>query len=430
MMKFKLIDLIDIDKNQSLLNSFCDAVGISAAIIDLEGKVLVGSRWQRICTDFHRVNQRTFEKCVESDTQLANELQQGKRFSIYRCRNGLTDAASPIIIEGNHLANAFVGQFLLEQPDWEFFRRQAVAYGFEAMAYLVALSEVPIVRKKNLPAILDFLTTFAEMVAMMGLEQLRQIEAEESLRESEERYRTIIERSPVGLFIIQDRKFQLINPQFLKLTGYSEDDFLGADSLAFVLPEDRDMVNENIIKMLKEEFSLPFEFRVINKSGEIRWVELTVTSIQYQKRRAVLGYYVDINESKQAREEIAKRQKYLESVVNSAPDAIVTLDASHNIIEWNPGAERIFGYTRDEVVGKDIDDLISLSDIKHELRGLTKKLLSREKVLSHETVRYKKDGTPVNVIVSGSPILIEGELHGVVAVYTDITEVKKLETQL
>ncbi len=124
-MKYKLADLIDIDKNQRLLNSFCDAVGIAAAIIDLEGEVLVGSRWQRICTGFHRVNKRTCEKCIESDTQLANELQQGKRFSIYQCRNGLTDAASPIIIKGKHIANAFVGQFLLETPDREFFRRQA-----------------------------------------------------------------------------------------------------------------------------------------------------------------------------------------------------------------------------------------------------------------------------------------------------------------
>ncbi len=149
-MKYKLSDLIDIEKNQRLLDSFCDAVGIAAAIIDLEGEVLVGSRWQRICTDFHRVNERTYEKCIESDTQLANELQHGKRFSIYQCRNGLTDAASPIIIEDEHIANAFVGQFLLKTPDREFFRRQATTYGFEETGYLEALSEVPRTRGRVL----------------------------------------------------------------------------------------------------------------------------------------------------------------------------------------------------------------------------------------------------------------------------------------
>ena len=192
-MKYKLSDLIDIEKNQRLLDSFCDAVGIAAAIIDLEGEVLVGSRWQRICTDFHRVNKRTYEKCIESDTQLANELKQGKRFSIYQCRNGLTDAASPIIIEGEHIANVFVGQFLLKTPDREFFRQQADTYGFEETVYLNALSEVPIVTEQNLPVILGFLTTFAEMAAQMGLEHLKQIESEEALRESEAEKKAILE---------------------------------------------------------------------------------------------------------------------------------------------------------------------------------------------------------------------------------------------
>jgi len=104
-MRYKFSNLIDIEKQQKLLDSFCDAVGIAAGIIDLKGEVLVGSRWQRICTDFHRVNKQTCKKCIESDTQLANELQQGKQFSIYQCGNGLTDAASPIIVEDKHLAS-------------------------------------------------------------------------------------------------------------------------------------------------------------------------------------------------------------------------------------------------------------------------------------------------------------------------------------
>ena len=120
-MKYKFSNLIDTEKSQRLLDSFCDAVGIAAAIIDLEGEVLVGSRWQEICTDFQRINERTCKKCIESDTQLANESQQGKHFSIYQCRNGLTDAASPIIIQGKHIANTFVGQFLLKTPDRDFF---------------------------------------------------------------------------------------------------------------------------------------------------------------------------------------------------------------------------------------------------------------------------------------------------------------------
>jgi len=202
--KSKLKDLIDIHKNQELLDSFCDAVGIAAAIIDLQGEVLVGSRWQRICTDFHRTNERACAKCIESDTQLANEVGSGKRFSIYSCRNGLTDAASPIIIEGEHVANAFVGQFLVEPPDPAFFRRQAIHYGFEETSYLDALSEVPVVSKKRLPAFLNFLTSFAEMVATMGLNHIRELETKEALRQSEERYKNLSKELTLGVTEVFD----------------------------------------------------------------------------------------------------------------------------------------------------------------------------------------------------------------------------------
>jgi ligand-binding sensor protein len=194
-MKYELSSLIDEEKAQSILDAFCNAVGVAAAIIDMEGRVLVGSRWQKICTDFHRKNKDTFKKCIESDTILANKLHQGKRYSIYQCPNGLTDAASPIVIEGEHVANAFVGQFLLKTPDPDRFRRQAATYGFDENAYLEALEAVPVVKEHSLPAILDFLSGFAEMVAIMGLNHVKQREAQETLREREEKYRQIFENS-------------------------------------------------------------------------------------------------------------------------------------------------------------------------------------------------------------------------------------------
>jgi len=135
-------------------------------------------------------------------------------------------------------------------------------------------------------------------------------------------------------------------------------------------------------------------------------------------------------ERKQSEEEIKKRQEYLEAVLHAALDAIVTLDASHHILEWNPGAEQIFGYSRDEAVGRNLDDLVSRPDVVDEAKAITKKVLSGQHLVPLETVRYRKDGTPVNVILASSPIQIEGELHGAVGVYTDITDRKRAEEAL
>lgn len=170
---FQLADILDAKTLSVLLDNFCNSVGIAAAIIDLKGEVLIASRWQRICTDFHRKNKSTCERCIESDTDLALRLESKEQFSVYKCKNGMTDAASPIIIEGKHLANVFVGQFLTHTPNRVFFADQAKKVGFDQHAYLNALDEVPIISEERLPTILGFLSGFAKLVGSMGLQRVR-----------------------------------------------------------------------------------------------------------------------------------------------------------------------------------------------------------------------------------------------------------------
>ena len=247
-MDYKLSDLIEVEKSRSLLESFCEAVGIASAIIDLEGNVLIGVRWQKICTDFHRVNESTCERCIESDTELANELRGGKKFSLYRCKNGMTDAASPIIIEGQHVANAFVGQFLLHAPDKEYFRRQAAKFGFNQQDYLNALNEVAIISEKKVAPIMAFLTSYAETVATMGLDKIRRKEYQEELlhhrenleemvkertaelRASEEKSRLLLESVGEGTFGVDlDGRVAFINPAANRMLGYGPEELIGKE---------------------------------------------------------------------------------------------------------------------------------------------------------------------------------------------------------
>jgi signal transduction histidine kinase/ligand-binding sensor protein len=202
-MKTKLREIIDIPANTKLLTSFSDAVGIPTAIVDLEGGIIIGCRWQRICTDFHRMNKRATEKCTESDTTLANNLKEGQQYSLYRCRNGLVDAAAPIVVQGTHIGNAFVGQFLTNAPDEDFFRRQAGKYGFDEKTYLSALSEVPIIEEEKVSVILDFLATYAEMLADMVLKHEAQLASERKLRETS---RELSSQKATAKIIETDRK--------------------------------------------------------------------------------------------------------------------------------------------------------------------------------------------------------------------------------
>jgi len=140
----------------------------------------------------------------------------------------------------------------------------------------------------------------------------------------------------------------------------------------------------------------------------------------------------EIARRRQLEQQIEERRVYLEGVLACAPDAIVTLDAHHHVLEWNRGAEELFGYSQEEAFGRNVDDLIAVFDAGtfDEATGLTRQVLGGEPVPPTETVRYRKDGTPIDVIVAGAPIPVGDKLMGVVAVYTNITERKRTEEEI
>ncbi len=125
MIQYNFSELVDIPRVQRLTDLFFKATGIVTAVVTRDGSVLTRSGWQDICSRFHRINPDTRQRCIESDTHIANKIESGQKYSLYQCRNGLIDAAVPIVVEGEHVANFFTGQFLFQPPDLDFFRKQA-----------------------------------------------------------------------------------------------------------------------------------------------------------------------------------------------------------------------------------------------------------------------------------------------------------------
>jgi two-component system, sensor histidine kinase and response regulator len=167
---------------QGVFSNFCEIVGVGSAIIDLDGVILVKANFQPICTDFHRANPTSCARCVESDTSLAVGLLQGKDYAVYKCKNGMTDCASPVVVNGHHVANVFIGQFHLAPPDEEFFTKQAQELGFEPAAYLKAVRDVAIMDEARLPFLLGFLVRFTKLVTIFAIEQWRARQAELGVR--------------------------------------------------------------------------------------------------------------------------------------------------------------------------------------------------------------------------------------------------------
>jgi PAS domain S-box-containing protein len=167
-----LATLFDREQLQALLGNLSSVVGVSMAMVDTQGEVFVGANWQPICTAFHRISERAWVRCVESDTVLAARLERGKACTVFRCLNGLSMAASPIVVGGRTLGSLFLSQFLREPPDLEGFRRQAAELGFDEAAYLAALARVPVLPPERLQPLTEFLVTAATALSRIGADRL------------------------------------------------------------------------------------------------------------------------------------------------------------------------------------------------------------------------------------------------------------------
>ena len=183
-MEYAFEQIVDVKHLQELMDLFHATSGIPSAILAPDGRILIASGWQDLCTRFHRVHPVTAARCLESDNYIKENLHQEK-YVVYKCRNGLCDVAVPIMIEGKHVSTLFLGQFLFEddKPDIGFFRRQAEEFGFDVDEYLAALSSVPVFSRQTVQSIIDYNLSFVKLSSTLGRKHLEQaIEIEERQR--------------------------------------------------------------------------------------------------------------------------------------------------------------------------------------------------------------------------------------------------------
>ncbi|HSJ55567.1 MAG TPA: PAS domain S-box protein, partial [Anaerolineae bacterium] len=255
---------------------------------------------------------------------------------------------------------------------------------------------------------------------------------EQELKQSEARFRKMAQNIQDGLTIIERGKVAYVNERVCEIFGYARHELTGLAGFELALPEERERL-QSIAEAGRSTGQMPheLEFWIRRKDGARRCIQNRYSASIEDGQ--IIGRYVvttDITERKMAERELEERRTYLERVLRAAPDAIVSLDPEHRIVEWNAGAERLFGYTRQEVIGRDLDDLINGRATTEQPRTFTALLLEGQDLLPVEVVRYRKDGTPVDVIAAGSPIVVDSELIGAVAIYTDISARKRAERLL
>ena len=257
-------------------------------------------------------------------------------------------------------------------------------------------------------------------------------QAEEALRENEERFRTIVETAP-GMLMISDTQGNniYVSPNCEKLTGYTQEELQG--TMKWWVHKDDTLKARKIFEQTfrKGKGGKDFEYKAVKKNGDIWYASSTWEPLR-DKEENLLGIVmqtVDITERKRTEEELQAREAYLDQLFESAQEAIVMADNKGRALRINQEFTGLFGYTQEEAVGKVLDELIAPKKLQKSATLITEKVTKGERT-AFEAIRCRRDGQMIAVSVLASPIVIGGKQVGTYGIYRNITERKKAEEQI
>ncbi|MCJ7719052.1 PAS domain S-box protein [Candidatus Bathyarchaeota archaeon] len=255
-------------------------------------------------------------------------------------------------------------------------------------------------------------------------------EAEEELRNSEERLSVLFELAPDACYL-SDLKGNFIdgNKAAEKLTGYMKDELIGKSFMKLkLLPRNEALKAAKLLAMNALGKSTgPDELVLNRKDGTQVPVEIRTHPIKIKDKTLVLGIARDITTRKKDERAIRESHQKFEGLFRRNPEAAVHLDVNFKIVDVNPRFCQLFGYSAEEVKGKNINDVVAPEGMREEAESLNKD--AKNGYASHNTVRKRKDGSLVPVSISAAPVTFENKLLGYVAIYKDITELKRAQEE-
>jgi len=251
--------------------------------------------------------------------------------------------------------------------------------------------------------------------------------AEKALAESERRFRTIIESASLAILAVREGKFVFVNPAGAKLCGYANaEEMIGLDALHSVAPEYRDIVRRRITKVEVGQENPPIDYQMLRCNGERLWVKSSSVVIDFEGKPTTLILGRDVAREKLAEEERAR----LMSAIEQSDEAIVITDRKGDIQYVNPSFERVTGYKKDQVIGRNPRIVKSGKHDEAFYKDLWQTIVSG-KTWKNRIVNRRKDGSLYTEECSISPVVDErGDIANFVAVKRDVTSEIEMEKRL
>jgi PAS domain S-box-containing protein len=251
--------------------------------------------------------------------------------------------------------------------------------------------------------------------------------AEERLREQDRRLAATVEHAGVGIYEVDEHgRLLQVNPHMAALMGYEPEALIGRSIFDETHSEEIDADQAQFQRQVAGAIDrYTTEKRIKRQDGSYFWASVTSSSVRDAQGNFIYAVRVahDVTDRKHAE----RAANHLAAIVESSDDAIISKDLDGVITTWNRGAQRIFGYTAEQAVGRPVTMLIPPNRLDEEPEILGR-IRRGERIDHYETMRRRKDGTLVDISLTVSPILdARGNIVGASKIARDITERKRLD---
>lgn len=242
-------------------------------------------------------------------------------------------------------------------------------------------------------------------------------------------YEDVFDKLPIAVVIHHLGRVLFANRYAHHLVGAGPRELIGMKATDFVHPAFADRISDRMIHVAAGAPAPLAEQKFVRLDGSVIDVETMAFPFWYQGLPAIQVIFRDITEKKKTEVQVRKNETLFTQLFQSIPMAVVMLDETGKVSGVNRGFEQMFGYTHEELRGKNLNDYIVPEDLRSEGIDLNN-LITSNQVVSIESIRRHRSGRRINVILYGVPVMLDNQAIGIYGVYVDITGRKQVEEEL
>jgi PAS domain S-box-containing protein len=270
-------------------------------------------------------------------------------------------------------------------------------------------------------------------VVLVFRDQTEERRAQQTLRDSEARYRATVEQAAVGVALVDSRtnRFLQVNAGFCAMLGYIADELMAGSWPLITHPDDVDTDRAGVARMQATGVPYRREKRYLRKDGTVLWASVTVSPVLVpgEPLTTQVAVAVDITERVRADEAVQRSEQRLRVLIEKASDMLVVLDADMRVSFWSPSATEQLGWTAQEAIGRPGFELVHPDDRPNSRETFLALLASPGAPARFVRRQLHRDGSSRLVEVIARNLLDDPAVRGVVANLRDITEQRRLTEQ-